>query len=146
MSDGNKLFVGNLSYDATDEDIRKAFAKFQPSDVIIITDRETGRPRGFGFVTLTNESDAEAAKQEMNGFNLLGRPLTVNDASAKKSGGGGGGGGPRRDGGFRNYQGDGYQGGYQQRDNYRSGGGGGGYQSYDNQNGGGYYQQRNYGN
>jgi len=100
MGENNKLFVGNLSYDATDEDVRKAFEKYQPADVIIITDRDTGRPRGFGFVTLYNESDAELAKKEMNGFNLMGRPLTVNEASAKRSGGGGGG-GPR--GGQRSY-------------------------------------------
>merc|ERR1712002_30001 len=135
MGESFKLFVGNLSYDATEDDVRKAFDKFQPSDVIIITDRETGKPRGFGFVTFSNSSDAEQAKSEMNGSDLMGRPLTVNDASAKKQGGGG----PRN---FNRYNdGGNFRGNYNNRqfDNYQGGGGynGGGY------NGGGY--QRNQG-
>jgi len=138
MSDGNKLFVGNLSYDASEEDLRNAFKKFQPTDVVIITDRETGRPRGFGFVTLGNSADADAAKDEMNGVELCGRPLTVNEASKKTGGGGGGRGGGY--GGNRSYGGDRGYGG-------RSGGGyqQGGYQQggYGDQNGGGYgYQQQ----
>jgi len=138
MSDGCKLFVGNLSYDATEDQVRDAFQQYQPTDVIIITDRETGRPRGFGFVTLATEKDAEAAKNAMNGFNLLDRPLTVNEASKKTGGGGGGRGGGY--GGNRSYGGDRGYGG-------RSGGGyqQGGYQQggYGDQNGGGYgYQQQ----
>jgi len=116
-----KIFVGNLSYDATEEDVRDAFKKFDPSEVIIITDRETGRPRGFGFVTFSKESDMEAAKTEMNGHQLLGRDLTVNSAAAKKQ---------RSEGGQQR------RGGYPSRDNY---GGGGGRQYNDNYNGGGGY-------
>jgi len=137
MSEGCKLFVGNLSYDASEEDVRKAFQSFQPSEVIIITDRETGRPRGFGFVTLP-EDQAEAAKSEMNGFSLLGRNLTVNDA-AKKSGGGGGGGyrgGDRGDRGYQNRSGGYNQGGYNQ-----GGYGGGGYQQRDQGGYGGGYNR-----
>merc|ERR1739838_1046075 len=125
-----KIFVGNLSYDATEEDVRDAFKKFDPSEVIIITDRETGRPRGFGFVTFSKESDMGAAKTEMNGHQLLGRDLTVNSAAAKKQ---------RSEGGQRGGHGGGYGGGYQQGGRGGQGGGygGGNYGGDNGYNGGG---------
>jgi len=128
-----KLFVGNLSYDATEDDIRKVFDEFEPSDVIIITDRDTGRPRGFGFVTFSKESDMNAAKEKLNGHNLMGRELTVNSAAAKKQRSEGGGGYQSRGGG-----------GYQSRDNSYGGGGG---RNYGGNGGGGYGggQQGGYG-
>ena len=90
-----KLFVGNLSYDTTEESLRNAFAEEgrQVAKVSIITDRETGRPRGFGFVEMATAEDAEAAMQALNGRMLDGRALTVNEAREREQRGGRGGGG-----------------------------------------------------
>jgi cold-inducible RNA-binding protein len=104
-----KLYVGNLSYDADEETLRGLFAEggWPTEEVAIITDRDTGRPRGFGFVTLTNSGDAEAAIAALNGKEIGGRSLVVNEArertdnnrgggrSFDRRGGGGGGGGRR---------------------------------------------------
>ena len=85
-----KLYVGNLPFDATTESVRAAFEAFGTvHDVALITDRETGRPRGFGFV----EMDAEAAAAAIEGMNekdFGGRNLNVNEARERNSGGGGG--------------------------------------------------------
>jgi len=97
---GNKLFVGGLSWDTNDEGLREAFERF--GDVVeakVITDRETGRSRGFGFVTFSDGNAAQAAIQEMDGSMLDGRSLRVNEAQDRQGGGGPGGGGGRRPGG-----------------------------------------------
>lgn len=89
-----RLYVGNLSFDTTQETLTGAFEKDGRSvkEVSIVTDRETGRPRGFAFVEMTNESDAQAAIQAMDGVDLDGRNLKVNEAKERTSRGGGGGG------------------------------------------------------
>jgi RNA recognition motif-containing protein len=92
----NRLYVGNLSFNSTEESLRSAFSKIgEVTDVHIITDRTTGQSRGFGFVTMGNAQDAQKAIQAMNGADLDGRALRVNEAEerAPRGGGGGGGGG-----------------------------------------------------
>jgi len=97
---GNRLYVGNLSFRATSESVRTAFAAIgEVTDVHVVTDRETGQSRGFAFVTMANAADAAKAIAEMNGALLDGRPLKVNEAEERQGGGGGGGGGGRRGGG-----------------------------------------------
>jgi RNA recognition motif-containing protein len=114
MTMGKRLYVGNLSYNATELDLRDLFAKFGTvADAKLVTDRDTGRPRGFGFVEMSTDAEATAAIAALNGQDLQGRPLTVNEAQERSSGGGGGRGG--RGGGG----GGGGRGG-------RGGGGGGG--------------------
>lgn len=92
-----KLYVGNLPFTVTEEAVRNLFAPHGTVEKIsLINDRETGRPRGFGFVEMSN-SDASRAMQALNGQDFGGRPLKVNEAQERSSGGGGGGrGGPRR--------------------------------------------------
>ncbi|CAK8576532.1 unnamed protein product [Lathyrus sativus] len=123
-----RCFVGGLAW-ATDSDaLEKAFSSY--GDIVdskIINDRETGRSRGFGFVTFANEKSMRDAIEGMNGQNMDGRNITVNEAQNRNSGGGGGGGGygGRREGGYgggggrdRGYGNDG-------GDRYSRGGGGG---------------------
>ena len=94
-----KLFVGGLSWGTNDEGLRQAFQKFgQISEAKVITDRETGRSRGFGFITFASDSDAVSAMQEMDGKELDGRTIKVNEAQERPAGGGGGGGGGGRGG------------------------------------------------
>jgi RNA recognition motif-containing protein len=97
----NRLYVGNLSFNTTDDSLRSAFAGFgEVTDAKVITDRETGRSRGFGFVTMASADQAKKAIEGMNGTPLDGRPLRVNEAeerSPRGGGGGGGGGGGRRE-------------------------------------------------
>lgn len=95
---GNRLYVGNLPFSADENEIRELFSQNNRtvSEVKLITDRDTGRPRGFGFVEMENDEDAQAAIGELNGHNLGGRTLTVNEARERTGGGGGGGGGFRR--------------------------------------------------
>ncbi|KZV53374.1 glycine-rich RNA-binding protein [Dorcoceras hygrometricum] len=120
-----RCFVGGLAWATTDQSLEQAFSQF--GDVIeskVINDRETGRSRGFGFVTFKDEQAMRSAIEEMNGQDLDGRNITVNEAQSRGNGGGGGGGGggfrgPRRDGG-------GGGGGYSRRDGGGYGGGGGG--------------------
>jgi len=89
MSD--KLFVGGLSWDTTDDALERAFGEFGAvSEAKVITDRETGRSRGFGFVTFANGADAATAMQKMDGSVLDGRTIRVNEANERPSGGGGG--------------------------------------------------------
>ena len=96
-----KLYVGNMSYDTTQEQIRELFSQAgEVSDVALITDRETGRPKGFGFVEMATEEGSQEAIKRFNGYTLGNRNLTVNEARPReeRSGGGGGyGGGGRRD-------------------------------------------------
>ena len=84
-----KLYVGNLPFTATDESVRTLFAKYGTVEkVSLITDRETGRPRGFGFVEMSN-ADASRAMQALNGTDFDGRPLKVNEAQDRERSGGG---------------------------------------------------------
>ena len=89
-----KLYVGGLSWDTTDEGLRNAFAKFgEVSEVAVIKDRDTGRSRGFGFVTMVDEAATKTAMSSLNGTDLDGRTIKVNEAQDK---------GPRNDrGGHR---------------------------------------------
>ncbi|MBX3743731.1 MAG: RNA-binding protein [Verrucomicrobiae bacterium] len=93
----NKLYVGNLSFNTTENDLHDAFAAHGTVvEANLMVDRETGRPRGFGFVTMSSPDEAQRAIDAMNGASLDGRPLTVNIARPREerpSGGGGGGGG-----------------------------------------------------
>lgn len=94
----NKLFVGGLAWATDEHSLRGAFERFgSVSDVAVVLDRETGRSRGFGFVTFDDAQAAADAAREMNGQQLDGRNLTVNEAQerAPRGGGGGGGGGYR---------------------------------------------------
>jgi RNA recognition motif-containing protein len=138
------IYVGNLPYTATEEDVTDLFAAYGPVDrVKIITDRETGRSKGFAFVTLGDQSQLNASIEALDGQDFQGRALRVNASEPKeprpggfRSGGGGGGGGggyggERRGGGGGGYKGGGGGGGY---GGDRRGGGGGGYKG----GGGGY--------
>ena len=88
-----KLYVGNLPFSATEDSVRALFAAHGNVDsVALVNDRETGRPRGFGFVEMSS-ADAQKAMQSLNGQDFGGRPLKVNEAQDKPRGGGGGGGG-----------------------------------------------------
>ena len=85
------VFVGNLSYETTQEELQTAFANYGTVDKVnIITDRDTGQPRGFAFVEMPNRSEAEAAMARLNGMELHGRALNVNEARPRESAGGGG--------------------------------------------------------
>ena len=87
------IYVGNLTFSMTEEDLRSAFATHgEVSTARIITDRETGRSRGFGFVEMPDAGQAEAAIQAMSGKDYDGRALTVNEAKPRENRGGGGGG------------------------------------------------------
>ncbi|TVR05084.1 MAG: RNA-binding protein, partial [Deltaproteobacteria bacterium] len=92
----NKLFVGGLSWGTDNDGLREAFEAYgEITEAVVITDRDTGRSRGFGFVTFASEDDAQAAMDAMNGTELDGRTLNVNVAQERRGGGGGGGGGYR---------------------------------------------------
>jgi RNA recognition motif-containing protein len=96
-----KLYVGNLSFDTTENDLQDLFAQHGPvSEVNLITDRMSGRSRGFAFVTMGTPEGAQAAIAALAGKEIQGRALTVNEARPREEhGGGGGGGGGRRNGG-----------------------------------------------
>src|SRR5579883_2585817 len=94
QSMGNRLYVGNLSFNTNKDTVRDAFSRFgEVTDVHLVTDRQTGQPRGFGFVTMGTDAAAQAAIAGMNGSNLDGRDLRVNEAEERQGGGGGGRGG-----------------------------------------------------
>ena len=99
---GSRLYVGNLPFTANEDMVRDLFAQDGRgvTEVKLITDRDTGRPRGFGFVEMGNAEDANAAVSALNGHSMDGRALTVNEARERSSGGGGGG---RGGGGFDRY-------------------------------------------
>ena len=88
-----KLYVGNLPYDLDEDALKTVFADggWPTEEVVLITDRDTGRPRGFGFVTLTNDDDAEEAIAQLNGRDVGGRNIVVNVARERREGRGGGG-------------------------------------------------------
>jgi RNA recognition motif-containing protein len=133
---GNKLYVGNLAYSVRDESLQQAFSQYgSVTSAKVMMDRETGRSKGFGFVEMGTDAEAQAAINGMNGQALEGRAIVVNEARPReerpggfRSGGGGGGGyggggggggrGGGQDGGFRSPYGSGPRGG--------GGGGGGG--------------------
>jgi len=108
-----KIYVGNLPFSATEPDVRALFSQHGTVESVSLpTDRETGRPRGFGFVEMS-QADAARAIQSLNGYNMGGRPLRVNEAQDKPRTGGGGGfrGGSGGGGGFRGGPGGGGGGG-----------------------------------
>ena len=135
---GNKLYVGNLSYNVRDDDLQQAFAQYgSVSSAKVMMDRDTGRSKGFGFVEMGSDAEAQSAINGMNGQSLDGRAIVVNEARPReerpggfgggggsRSGGGGGfGGGGGRTGGGGGFGGGG--GGYGGGGGGRSGGGGG---------------------
>jgi RNA recognition motif-containing protein len=118
-----RIYVGNLSYDTTEDELRKDFSAFgEVASVSVVTDRYSGRSKGFAFVEMTNKAEADAAIAGLNGKSVKDRTLVVNEARPRTEGGSGGG---RSSGG---YGGGGYGGG---------GGGGGGYGGGGGRDGGG---------
>ena len=114
---GNKLYVGNLSYNVRDEDLQQAFAQYgSVSSAKVMMDRDTGRSKGFGFVEMGSDAEAQAAINGMNGQALDGRAIVVNEARPREERPGGFGGGGGRSGGGGGFGGGG-----------RTGGGGGGF-------------------
>ncbi len=114
-----KLYVGNLNYQTTEDILQAEFgAHGQVDEVAIVTDRDTGRPRGFGFVTMSNDDEGRAAIEALNGADVDGRTIVVNEARPKTGGGGRGGRGGGGGGGRGGYGGGG--------GGHRGGGGGGG--------------------
>jgi cold-inducible RNA-binding protein len=113
-----KLYIGNVSFKATEEQVQALFAEVgvQPDSLTLLRDRFTGQPRGFGFAEIRDDAEAEKAIAALNGKEFLGRALVVNEARPQREGGGGGGGGRGQGGGGG--RGGGGRGGY--------GGGGGG--------------------
>lgn len=94
------IFVGNLSFDATESAVRSMFEEYGTVErVNIVTDRDTGRARGFGFVEMSNDAEGDRAIAGLNGRDMDGRALNVNEARPKENRGGGGGGGFRSGGG-----------------------------------------------
>ena len=123
-----KLYVGNIAYTTTEQSLQEAFGQYGNVDeVAVVMDRETGRPRGFAFVTMGNDAEAKQAIEQLDGAELDGRTIAVNEARPKapRGGGGGyGGGGGGYGGGGGGGRGGGGGGG---RGGYGGGGGGGGY-------------------
>jgi hypothetical protein len=121
---GKRIFVGNLPFSATDQVLLDTFAQYgNVESAKVITDRATGRSKGFGFVEMATDAEAVAAIEKLNGAEYEGRTITVNEAREMqpREGGGGGGGRGRPGGGGGGYRGGGGGGG-----GYRGGGGGGG--------------------
>lgn len=120
---GTKVFVGGLSWDATDDDLKQLFGECGTvSDGVILQDRETGRSRGFGFVTYSSDEEAKAAIEKFHDFEFMGRKLTVNEARPREDRGGGGyrgGGGGYGGGGGRGGGRDRGRGGGRDRDRDR---------------------------
>jgi hypothetical protein len=120
---GNKLYVGNLAYSVRDEDLQQAFAQFGTvASAKVMMDRDTGRSKGFGFVEMGSDAEAQSAINGMNGQALDGRALVVNEARPREERPGGFGGGGGRSGGFG---GGGSTGGGGGGGGYGGGGGGG---------------------
>ena len=126
------IYVANLPYSSGDDELRSLFEEYGTVDkATVIKDRDTGRSRGFGFVEMSDDGEADAAIEGLNGHEMGGRPLTVNEARPRTERSGGGGGGYRGGGGG----GGGYRGG---------GGGGGGYRGGNGGGGGGGYRGGGY--
>ena len=97
---GNKLYVGNLAYSVSDDDLRQRFSGFGAvTSAKVMMDRDTGRSKGFGFVEMGSDAEAQAAIRGMNGKSVDGRPLVVNEARPREDRPGGSGGGHRAGGG-----------------------------------------------
>lgn len=129
---GNKLYVGNLAYSVRDEDLNEAFSQFGAvTSAKVMMDRDTGRSKGFGFVEMGSDAEAQSAINGMNGQALSGRAIVVNEARPREPRPGGFGGGGGR--GFGGGGGGGGRGGYG-----GGGGGGGGRGGYGGGGGGGY--------
>jgi RNA recognition motif-containing protein len=120
-----KLYVGNLSFKATEEQVQALFAEVgvQPDALSLLRDRFTGQPRGFGFAEVHDDAEAEKAIAALNGKEFLGRALVVNEARPQREGGGAG--GPRGGHGGGGHSGHGGSGGGGGRDRGHGGGGGG---------------------
>lgn len=117
----NKMYVGNLAWKATENDIRELFSQFGTvAEVFIPTDRDSGRARGFAFVSMDTKEGMDSAITGLNGKDFMGRPLTINEARPREERGGGGGGYGGGGGG------GGYGGGGGRRESSGYGGGGGG--------------------
>jgi cold-inducible RNA-binding protein len=96
---GKKIFVGNLSFQTTSQDLETLFSEVGTCEsATVITDRDTGRSRGFGFVEMSSASEADKAISSLNGRDVGGRQINVSEAKAREGGGGGGGGGGGRGG------------------------------------------------
>lgn len=103
-----KIYIGNLSFDATEVQLRDTFAEFgEVTSCNVISDKFTGKPRGFAFIEMSDNTEAQAAIAELNGKDMMGRALNVNEAKPREAGGRGGGGG----GGYRGGGGSGGGGG-----------------------------------
>ncbi|MBL8387428.1 MAG: RNA-binding protein [Hydrogenophaga sp.] len=130
---GNKLYVGNLPYSVRDDDLQQAFSAYGAvNSAKVMMERDTGRSKGFGFVEMGSDAEAQAAIQGMNGQSLGGRSLVVNEARPMEARpprtGGGGFGGGRREGGFGGGGGDGgFRSPYGNGGRREGGGGRGGY-------------------
>jgi len=131
---GNRLYVGNLPFTTTELELQDMFAQAGPvTEVLLMQDKFTGKSRGFAFVTMASETDAQNAVSQLDGKQIEGRPLRVNEARPRDERGGGGGGGGYEDrrgggGGGGGHRGEGRGGG---------GGGGGGYRGSGDRRGGG---------
>ena len=142
---GNKLYVGNLAYSVRDESLHQSFSQYGTvTSAKVMMDRDTGRSKGFGFVEMGSDAEAQAAINGMNGQALEGRAIVVNEARPREErpGGFGGGGGGRSGGGGGGYGGGGGggaggRGGGGGRSPYGGGGGGGGRSPYGSGGGGG---------
>jgi RNA recognition motif-containing protein len=137
---GNKLYVGNLAYSVRDDSLLQAFSQFgNVTSAKVMMDRETGRSKGFGFVEMGSDAEAQAAINGMNGQALEGRAVVVNEARPREErpGGFGGGGGGGRSGGGGGYGGGGGGYGGGGGGGYGGGGGGGGRSPYGSGGGGG---------
>ena len=141
---GNKLYVGNLAYSVRDDSLQEAFAQFGTvTSAKVMMDRETGRSKGFGFVEMGSDAEAQSAINGMNGQALEGRAIVVNEARPREERPGGFGGGGGRSGGGGGYggggggYGGGGGGGGGGRSPYGGGGGGGGRSPYGGGGGGG---------
>lgn len=123
-----KLYVGNLPFQATEEQVSTLFSQtgVTTANVTLVRDRFSGQPRGFGFVEVNSDEEAERAIQALNGHDFMGRNIVVNEARPPREGGGGGAGGGRGRGGFGGGGGGGRGGGGGGRDRGDRGGGGGG--------------------
>jgi RNA recognition motif-containing protein len=132
---GNKLYVGNLAYSVRDDSLHQAFSQYGTvTSAKVMMDRDTGRSKGFGFVEMGSDAEAQAAINGMNGQALEGRAVVVNEARPREDRGFGGGGGGGSRGGYGGGGGGGGGGG---RSPYGGGGGGGGRSPYGGGGGGG---------
>ena len=140
-----KLYIGNLPYESSEIELREFLSDFEPIvDFHMPLDRDTGRPRGFAFVTLSSRESGESAVENLDGVDFNGRPVRIREAEDRpRAEGGGGGGGPRGGGGGGYDRGGGGGGGYDRGNDrgggggHRGGGGGGGYDREKRGGGGG---------